>query len=123
MQVYEMLSNLNLPDWGRGNWTCKIRQHTSILPEYANIGHCQDGPADFVYNDHTGALTGIMVQHGYLNQDVWGEMKPKYLFIVKSTTGSNDVPFHIGRSEFELVCFISLSSPKVINVRLLTIHR
>ncbi|KAF5251673.1 hypothetical protein FANTH_3283 [Fusarium anthophilum] len=62
LYVFELLSKLELPGWGRNNWQSTIRTYANLHPEYADLSHWRNREtADLVYQDTQGDLTCILV--------------------------------------------------------------
>lgn len=59
--------------------------------------------ADFVYDDTSGDLTGILTGNGYLNGDTWQGARPRYFLEVKSTTGPCEKPFYMSKYQYQRV--------------------
>lgn len=103
LQVFELLSKLELPGWGRSNWQSTIRTYTNIHPEYADLTRWPHREtADLVYPDTQGDLTRLLVDAEILNGD-WFTRRPTYFIEVKTTTGPCVTPFYMSGNQYRLV--------------------
>lgn len=59
--------------------------------------------ADIVYSDTEGVLTQLLIDHGYLDDEIWINRRPSYLIEVKTTTGPCKTPFYMSESQFKKV--------------------
>ncbi|KAM5385142.1 hypothetical protein ACJA88_002989 [Fusarium oxysporum] len=110
LYVFELLSKLELPGWGRGNWQSTIRTYANIHPEYADLSHWPNREtADLVYSDTQGDLTRILVDAEILSDD-WSSRRPKYYIEVKTTTGPCGTPFYMSGNQYRLMERIHHSS-------------
>ncbi|EWZ01114.1 hypothetical protein FOYG_00794 [Fusarium oxysporum NRRL 32931] len=110
LYVFELLSKLELPGWGRGNWQSTIRTYANIHPEYADLSHWPNREtADLVYSDTQGDLTRILVDAEILSDD-WSSRRPKYYIEVKTTTGPCRTPFYMSGNQYRLMERIHQSS-------------
>lgn len=110
LQVFELLSKLELPGWGRGNWQSTIRTYANIHPEYADLSHWPNREtADLVYSDTQGDLTRILVDAEILSDD-WSSRRPKYYIEVKTTTGPCGTPFYMSGNQYRLVSLLVMHS-------------
>ncbi|ENH66987.1 hypothetical protein FOC1_g10004618 [Fusarium oxysporum f. sp. cubense race 1] len=110
LYVFELLSKLELPGWGRGNWQSTIRTYANIHPEYADLSHWPNREtADLVYSDTQGDLTRILVDAEILSGD-WSARLPKYYIEVKTTTGPCGTPFYMSGNQYRLMERIHHSS-------------
>ncbi|KAF4331984.1 hypothetical protein FBEOM_14228 [Fusarium beomiforme] len=103
LYVFELLSKLELPGWGRGNWQSTIRTYANIHPDYADLSHWPNREtADIVYSDTEGTLTDILVDADILG-DEWSAKHPKYYIEVKTTTGPCGTPFYMSGNQYRLM--------------------
>ncbi|KAF9767546.1 hypothetical protein IL306_015275 [Fusarium sp. DS 682] len=103
LYVYELLSQLELPGWGRGNWQSTIRTYAKIHPDYADLSHWPNREtADIVYSDTEGILTEILAAADILDGE-WATTKPKYYIEVKTTTGPCGTPFYMSGNQYRLM--------------------
>ncbi|KAG5801889.1 hypothetical protein H9Q74_011565 [Fusarium xylarioides] len=110
LYVFELLSKLDLPGWGRGNWQSTIRTYANIHPEYADLSHWPNREtADLVYPDTQGDLTRILVDAEILSDD-WSTRRPRYYIEVKTTTGPCGTPFYMSGNQYRLMERIHHSS-------------
>ncbi|KLO80350.1 Uncharacterized protein LW93_6560 [Fusarium fujikuroi] len=108
LQVFELLSKLELPGWGRGSWQSTIRTYANIHPEYADLTRWLNREtADLVYPDTQGDLTRILVDAEILNGD-WSERRPTYFIEVKTTTGPCGTPFYMSGNQYRLVRLLAM---------------
>lgn len=104
MQVFELLSTLELPRWSNENWQSTIRSYVRAHPNYRNMASWRGREtADLVYDDTEGQLTNTLIGCGYLDQDEWHNARPKYYIEVKTTTGPRETPFYMSNSQYERV--------------------
>jgi hypothetical protein len=109
-QVFELLSKLELPDWGRGNWQSTIRTYANIHPDYADLSHWPNREtADLVYSDTEGNLTNLLVDAEILSED-WSTRRPRYYIEVKTTTGPCGTPFYMSGNQYRLVSPLAMHS-------------
>lgn len=102
--MFELLSKLELPGWGRGNWQSTIRMYAAIHPEYTSITHwSRRETADLVYTDSEGQLTNTLVEASILTGDEWAGKRPKYYIEVKTTSGPCKTPFYMSGNQYRLV--------------------
>ncbi|KAF4495856.1 hypothetical protein FAGAP_7989 [Fusarium agapanthi] len=102
LYVFELLSKLDLPGWGRNNWKSTIRTYANIHPEYADLSHWSNREtADLVYSDTQGDLTRILVDAEVLSDD-WSIRRPRYYIEVKTTTGPCGTPFYMSGNQYRL---------------------
>ncbi|KAG4253684.1 hypothetical protein FPRO04_08918 [Fusarium proliferatum] len=110
LYVFELLSKLELPGWGLGNWQSTIRTYANIHPEYADLTRWPNREtADLVYPDTQGDLTRILVDAEILNGD-WSTRRPTYFIEVKTTTGPCGAPFYMSGNQYRLMERIHHSS-------------
>ncbi|CZR46625.1 uncharacterized protein FPRO_12075 [Fusarium proliferatum ET1] len=108
--VFELLSKLDLPGWGRGNWQSTIRTYANIHPEYTDLTHWSNREtADLVYPDTQGDLTRILADAEILTGD-WSTRRPRYYIEVKTTTGPCGTPFYMSGNQYRLMEHIHYSS-------------
>lgn len=108
LQVFELLSKLELPGWGLGNWQSTIRTYANIHPEYADLTRWPNREtADLVYPDTQGDLTRILVHAEILNGD-WSTRRPTYFIEVKTTTGPCGTPFYMSGNQYRLVRLLAM---------------
>lgn len=106
LQVFEILSGLRpaLRGWSRQNWQSKIRDRISIHEDYAGTQSWgEPETADLVYDDIYGDLTAMLIDHGYLEGDMWRDARPYYYLEVKTTTGACGMPFYMSKSQYQRV--------------------
>lgn len=104
LQVFELLSKLELPKWGRENWQSTIRKYAAVHPDYTGLSHWSSREtADLVYVDSLGQLTNTLMDAGILTRDEWSGKRPKYYFEVKTTTGPSKTPFYMSGNQYRLV--------------------
>jgi hypothetical protein len=60
--------------------------------------------ADITYEDWSGVLTAILIEKGYLEEQVWGNARPKYFMEVKTTTGEYSDRLYMSSRQYQLVC-------------------
>ncbi|PNP78159.1 hypothetical protein FNYG_08476 [Fusarium nygamai] len=110
LYVFELLSKLDLPGWGRENWQSTIRTYANIHPEYADLSHWPNREtADLVYSDTQGDLTRLLVDAEILGDD-WSTRRPRYYIEVKTTTGPCGTPFYMSGNQYRLMERIHHSS-------------
>ncbi|KAF9774642.1 hypothetical protein IL306_007330, partial [Fusarium sp. DS 682] len=88
LYVFELLSKLELPGWGRGNWQSTIRTRET---------------ADMVYADSQGQLTDTLIDAGILVGDEWTGKRPKYFIEVNTTSGPCKTPFYMSGNQYRLM--------------------
>ncbi|RBA17408.1 hypothetical protein FPRO05_02132 [Fusarium proliferatum] len=88
LYVFELLSNLNLPNWNRTNWQKAWRGRET---------------ADLVYVDTEGHLTNTLIGCGYLGHDEWHGARPRYYIEVKTTTGPCSTAFYMSGKQYQLM--------------------
>ncbi|CVK88266.1 uncharacterized protein FPRN_02199 [Fusarium proliferatum] len=104
LYVFELLSNLNLPNWNRTNWQSTIRSYTTIHPDYTNLEAWRGREtADLVYADTEGHLTNTLIGCGYLGHDEWHGARPRYYIEVKTTTGPCSTAFYMSGKQYHLM--------------------
>ncbi|KAJ4011027.1 hypothetical protein NW766_007659 [Fusarium irregulare] len=102
--IFELLSKLELPGWGRGNWQSTIRKYATVHPDYADLSHwSRRETADLVYIDASGRFTNTLIEAGILTADEWSGKQPTYYFEVKTTTGPCKTPFYMSGNQYHLV--------------------
>lgn len=115
-QVYQLLKRLNLPGFDIHNWQSTIRDRVALHEHYQDIttypGH---ETADIVYNDQRSALTGLLIERGYLRSTLWSGRSPKYYIEVKTTTGSQDTPFYCSQNQYEMMESMRLDETSSFN--------
>jgi hypothetical protein len=104
-QVYECLSRLGLSSFGFRNWTSTIRNLVTVHPDYREMG---DWPgrreiSDLSYQDTDSIFTRLLIEMGYLDENVWAGATPQYLFEVKTTTGLLGDRFFMSSNQVRLV--------------------
>ncbi|KAI5460375.1 hypothetical protein BGZ63DRAFT_387163 [Mariannaea sp. PMI_226] len=104
-QVFELLSQLEMPGWDRASWHSTIREYVTVHPDYSTLGPSgyRIETADLVYVDATGRLTNLLIDHGYLDNDGWNGARPKYYIEVKTTTGPCETPFYMSGKQYQLM--------------------
>ncbi|KAF5266386.1 hypothetical protein FOXYS1_2775 [Fusarium oxysporum] len=104
LYVFELLSKLELPDWGRENWQSTIRTYAAIHPDYAGLSQWfSRETADLVYVDSLGRLTNTLIDAGILTGDGWSGKRPRYYLEVKTTTGPCKTPFYMSGNQYRLM--------------------
>ncbi|KAJ3494321.1 hypothetical protein NLG97_g4156 [Lecanicillium saksenae] len=104
LYVFELLSSLHLPGWGRDNWQSRIRTWVNIHPDYTDLQPWNNREtSDFVYDDTAGEFTAHLVDRGYLSSSEWGGACPKYFIEVKSTTSVCGTPFYMSGNQYDLM--------------------
>ena len=107
-QVFEVLSNQELPNWSWTNWQSTIRHYVTVHQDYTFLQPWrQSETADIVYHDVESKLTGILVDKGYVDE-WWLGATPKYFIEVKTTTGSCSTPFYMSWRQYQLVSRLPL---------------
>ncbi|KAJ5297272.1 uncharacterized protein N7443_008165 [Penicillium atrosanguineum] len=104
LYVFELLTQLDPPltDWSDLNWQSKIRRYVTIHPDYANMEAWYGREtADMTYDDTEGDFTALLIDHGYLDAEEWGDKRPKYYIEVKTTTGPLRTPFYMSKHQYE----------------------
>ena len=114
--MFEILSNLGLPRFGRSNWESTIRGLVANHPKYTDMENWPGREtADVTYNDQSGVLTALLIEKGYLVEHIWRNARPKYFMEVKTTTGDCGDRLYISSNQYQLVCRkTSYSCPKLI---------
>ncbi|KAK0103682.1 hypothetical protein ONS95_005692 [Cadophora gregata] len=114
--VFEILSSLlsNREDnFGRENWKSRIRHEVTVHPAYSDMPPWRGTEtADIVFSDFQSTLTGILVQHGYLDE-TWVGACPRYFIEVKTTTGECDDRFFMSNGQFLRMQSLALTEGRV----------
>ncbi|KAK2731451.1 hypothetical protein FQN57_003372, partial [Myotisia sp. PD_48] len=98
--VFELLSRLNLPNFGRDNWRSTIRKEVRSHPEYNGLEPWNGvETADFVYDDAESALTRQLISINRMAPE-WRSARPKYFIEVKSTISRFATPFYMSKNQF-----------------------
>ncbi|KFY91247.1 hypothetical protein V500_04776 [Pseudogymnoascus sp. VKM F-4518 (FW-2643)] len=106
LYIFELLSHLRLSDgsllrFPRCNWQSNIRKYVNVHPAYSDLMSWDEPKtSDIVYSDISSVLTGLLIDKGYLNRDVWGGAEPKYFIEVKTTVSSYDTPFYMSKAQY-----------------------
>lgn len=108
--MFELLANLmeprSLPGFSRANWQSNIRRHVTVHPEYRTMAPWMGREtSDLVYDDTVGALTGCLIDHGFLMRGDWAGQRPQYFLEVKTTTSSCETPFFMSKAQYRRVSF------------------
>ncbi|KAF2680362.1 hypothetical protein K458DRAFT_94472 [Lentithecium fluviatile CBS 122367] len=121
--VFEILSNLNLPGFGRDNWQSTIRGELQGHSRYADMANwIGRETADLVYTDRDGSLTrylrenctggfpsGIAANRDFVDQPI------EYFLEVKTTTGGCGTRFFMSGSQFQRMESLELAFRTVID--------
>jgi hypothetical protein len=59
--------------------------------------------SDIIYEDQESALTQLLIDSGYLRDEIWNGQCPKYHIEVKATTGFADAPFFVSQNQFNMM--------------------
>ncbi|KAJ7125259.1 hypothetical protein C8R44DRAFT_980460 [Mycena epipterygia] len=94
--IFETLKKM-LPHFTIDNWTSELRGEIPGLPPYPPPA---DSVADFRYSDTEGILTNILFGNATFN--AWAERWPEYHIEVKSTSASEETPFHMSARQLRL---------------------
>ncbi|KAH7411292.1 hypothetical protein BKA64DRAFT_378000 [Cadophora sp. MPI-SDFR-AT-0126] len=98
--VFEIMSNIFLPLFGRGNWKSTIRHEVSVHEKYRDMSTWTGREtADITYDDDGGVFTSILVDKGYLHE-YWRGSTPHYFIEVKTTTGDCNDRFFLSNSQY-----------------------
>lgn len=101
-QVFELLSTCELPGFDYSVWKSKIRSFVNIHPDHADLTSWTGRETtDLVYPDKQSALTDMLIENEYLEEDVWRNAKPTYYIEVKTTTKNWDEPFYMSDSQYD----------------------
>jgi hypothetical protein len=100
--VFEILSQLELPGFERGNWQSRIRHLVNIHEDYDDLEPWKGKDVDMIYDDNESVLTNLLVKNRYLNY-TWIDAKPKYWLEVKSTTRKCGTRFFLTNPEYQKV--------------------
>ncbi|KAH7148325.1 hypothetical protein EDB81DRAFT_932665 [Dactylonectria macrodidyma] len=114
--VFELLTGLSLPGFGRDNWQSTIRKFVTIHPKYSDMSAWKGGEtADLVYHDKDRVLTELLIKQGYLEGPGWLKKVPRYFIEVKCTTGKASTLFYISKSQYKRMqdCVFDATSPFV----------
>ncbi|KAF2965913.1 hypothetical protein GQX73_g7664 [Xylaria multiplex] len=105
LYVFEMLSNKKMGlSFPRTRWQSIIRTYVTVHSDYADMGPWTGiETADFVYTDFDSDLTQILIDGGYLDQEVWKGQAPTYYIDVKTTMGGCETPFFMSKSQCKRV--------------------
>ncbi|RWA07221.1 hypothetical protein EKO27_g7884 [Xylaria grammica] len=102
LYVFELLSQLSMPEFSRHNWKSNIREYVTVHPKYADMKPWRDREtSDITYQDCEGLLTSLLVDKGYLPRDVWEGKRPYYFIEVKTTTLDCDAPFYMSKAQYQ----------------------
>jgi hypothetical protein len=106
-QVFELLLQLrpSLPGFGRANWQSTVRGFASAHPDYSDVQSWNGSEgSDMFYTDASGALTGLLVEKGYLDAAEWTGQTPEYHIEVKTTMmGGVETPFYVSKWQYSRV--------------------
>jgi hypothetical protein len=81
-----------------------MRHHVSVHPDYSDLMEWTGREkADIMYTDSSGTLTNALIEHGYLDVHTWNGRRPIYNIEVKTTPGSCEHPFFMGKNQYERV--------------------
>lgn len=75
-------------------------------PRYSNMPpwpHRRE-TSDIVYDDINSRLTRLLIQAGYLDENIWADAEPQYLIEVKTTTGDCGDRFFLSSNQYRMVC-------------------
>jgi hypothetical protein len=103
------LSHLRHPDGSPldfpiSNWKSNIRNYVNVHPKYSDLQSWGGREtSDIVYSDTSGVLTGLLINRGYLSQDVWKGTKPDYFIEVKASVSSYDTAFYMSKAQYARV--------------------
>ncbi|RGP71734.1 hypothetical protein FLONG3_7038 [Fusarium longipes] len=102
--VFELLSKLKLPNWGRENWQSTIRTYATAHPDYADLSQWSSlETADLIHVDSLGQLTDTLIEACILTGDEWSGKRPRYYLEVKTTTGPCETPFYMSGNQYRLM--------------------
>ncbi|KAF4446685.1 hypothetical protein F53441_9727 [Fusarium austroafricanum] len=104
LYVFELLSKLELPNWGFGNWQSTIRTYVTVHSDYADLAPWPNREtADLVYLDTEGKLTDTLIDANILSPGEWTGKRPRYCIEVKTTTGPCKTPFYMSGNQYRLM--------------------
>ncbi|KAF2183099.1 hypothetical protein K469DRAFT_690218 [Zopfia rhizophila CBS 207.26] len=107
LYVFEILSNLDLPDFGRNNWKSTIRGEVNVHPKYHDLENwAGTETSDFYYVDQRRCL------RLYLMNNCFGGLPEELLPIenwlcyieVKTTTSACSTRFFLSHRQHRMVC-------------------
>ncbi|MCJ1354926.1 MAG: hypothetical protein MMC33_004916 [Icmadophila ericetorum] len=103
LYVFELLLNMNLPNFGRENWQSRSREYVCIHDRYADMKPWNEREtADIIYEDLESRLTRRLIDLGYL-PNRWQGRRPKYYLEVKTTTGKCERLFCMNSDQCQLM--------------------
>jgi hypothetical protein len=104
-RAFEILSRLSLPGFSRDNWASTIRTEVVIHPRYSTMGAWpgRRETADITYDDTDSVFTSLLIEKGYLVDQVWRGARPKYFIEVKTTIGEFDNRLFLNNGQFTRV--------------------
>jgi hypothetical protein len=123
LKVFETLSGLKIPDFGRGNWQSTIRGELALHEHYTDMANWRGREtADIVYKDCDGSLTRWLRQNctgGFPEQIAddhhFAAYPIEYYLEVKSTTGTCSSRFFLSSGQYKRVfhtfLFLTRMSP------------
>lgn len=81
-----------------------MRRYVTVHHDYADMPAWSGREtADITYNDTAGALTGMLIDRGYVKRDEWQSARPKYFIAIKTTTGPCATPFFMSKGQYQRV--------------------
>jgi hypothetical protein len=59
--------------------------------------------SDIVFDDTDSILTSLLIETGYLDEEVWTGAEPRYFIEVKTTTGECGDRFFMSNNQYRMV--------------------
>ncbi|KAK2601141.1 hypothetical protein N8I77_010611 [Diaporthe amygdali] len=104
LYVFELLKTLDLPNFSMHQWQSTIRHYAAAHPDYADIRQWSGREtSDLTYQDVQGDFTRLLIDSGYLDEELWGHRRPMYFLEVKTTTGPCNTPFFVSKGQYERI--------------------
>ena len=102
--MFELLCNLNLPLFSRGDWKSTIRKAVRVHQKYHDLEPWNGSEtADITYHDTHNTLTELLRGRGYFDQDMTIPNAPMYYLEVKTTVGQCSEAFYMSGSQYRRV--------------------
>lgn len=106
-QVFELLTRLGLPGFGRANWQSTIRHEVSCCTKYNQLSAWRGvETSDIVYDDVEGILIGVLIERGYVPSE-HGQRRLKFYIEVKATPSDANEPFYVSSGQYTRVSVYS----------------
>jgi hypothetical protein len=71
--------------------------------------------ANRTINDYHGALTGLLIEKGYLRSSLWSGRPPTYYIEVNTTAASLDTQFYCSQHQYELMEIIPMDGTNLLD--------